>query len=306
MMVASLALHLGLGAGFALSYYHAHPFSAGDSAPDTTTSMIMLGSVQTPNLSPMHPFAPLASSALTNKPSSPVAPPTPPPAPIAKVSPPAAPTAYLALRANPNAHLSDIPPEEILSPHPVPLLDSEKGVVFVLDVSGSMYEPYAGATRLAFAREALARRILALPDGAPFAVILYAERSSRSGPLVAASALTRDAAVRFIMQDADCGGGTNLPDGLAWAAQLHAGSIIVISDGDLNTSLDNLLTQTDPLLGPKSTGPALTVVGIAPRVETKDEMILQALASHRGGVYRAEPLADASTLMANRVNPVSP
>jgi len=41
-------------------------------------------------------------------------------------------------------------------------------------------------------------------------------------------------------------------------------------------------------------------------VETKDEMILQALASHRGGIYRTEPLPDSATLVANRTNPTPP
>ena len=48
-------------------------------------------------------------------------------------------------------------------------------MVFILDISGSMYEPYAGSTRLAYARQTLSRRIRALKDGTPFAITLYAD-----------------------------------------------------------------------------------------------------------------------------------
>ena len=42
------------------------------------------------------------------------------------------------------------------------------------------YEPYAGTTRLAVARQALDRQILALKDGTPFALVLYAQRAIAS------------------------------------------------------------------------------------------------------------------------------
>ena len=60
--------------------------------------------------------------------------------------------------ANPNAHVAALPPEAVLSPCPAPRLDGANGVVFILDISGSMYEPYAGSTRLACARQILAGR----------------------------------------------------------------------------------------------------------------------------------------------------
>ncbi len=306
MLVASIALHIGLGAGFALSYFHTKASSTGNSNSDIPSEMTLIGSVETPTASPNHPSSLQASLSPGGKRSQTPSLPTPPPAPVQKAVPPVTPRASLALEANPNAHLRDIPFEAVLSPHPVPHLDGDKGIAFVLDVSGSMYEPYAGSTRLAFARTALEHRLRALPDGTPFAVILYAERSIPSGPLVAASDLTRDAAIRFMMHDVNCGGGTNLPDGLAWAVQLHTRNIVVISDGDLNTSLENLLINAGSLLGRKGASPALDIVGIAPRPHTDDELLLQALASHQGGPYHTEQLDDAPTLMANRTIPASP
>ena len=58
------------------------------------------------------------------------------------------------------------------------------GVVFLLDISGSMYEAYAGATRLALARKFLDRQIDALPNGTPFAIALYGESTLHNGRLV--------------------------------------------------------------------------------------------------------------------------
>jgi hypothetical protein len=199
-----------------------------------------------------------------------------------------------AREVNPNAHIAALPPDSILSPTPPPALNGASGVVFVLDISGSMYEPYNGATRLGFAREAVAQRIRALKDGTPFAIALYAQSAYISGPLVAASDATRAAALRFIMRDVDCGGGTNLPAGLTAAAQLRTGNIVVFSDGDLNMSAFNLLPQVRDILGPKGHCAALTVVGIAPRANVGDDRLLQRLADQEGGTFMAPSLDDGT------------
>ncbi len=203
----------------------------------------------------------------------------------------------LALEANPNAHLHALPPDAVLSPSPAPNLTSADGVIFVLDISGSMYEPYAGSNRLAFAREALSRRILALKDGTPFAITIYALRACNSGPLVAANVATRTAAVRFVMRDVDCGGGTNLPAGLKAAEQLRPGALVVVTDGDLNISAMNLASQARSILGPEGHCPDLTVVGIAPRSQACAERLLQGFADQQGGTYYGEQAEGAAELV---------
>jgi hypothetical protein len=159
-----------------------------------------------------------------------------------------------------------------------------------------MYEPYAGSTRLALARQELARRIEALKDGTPFAITLYAQNARNSGPLVAAGNATRDAAVRFIMRDVDCGGGTNLPAALASAAGLHTGSLVLASDGDLNIAAYKLQTAVQAILG---TGHGLTVIGIGPRPNTTAEPLLQGLADQQGGVYIAQQFQRNSRLLTS-------
>jgi hypothetical protein len=215
--------------------------------------------------------------------------PVPPVLPITRTELPVrTPPASLALETNPNAHIRPLAPEAFLSPNPPPHVNSADGTVFILDISGSMYESYAGSTRLAFARASLVRRIRALKDGTPFAITLYAERACTSGPLVPANDSTRDAAVRYLNRDVDCGGGTNLPAALASAQQLDPGTLVLATDGDLNITAFHLAAQARQLLGPQEHCPSLTVIGIAPRPDTGAERLLQGLADEQGGTYCGE------------------
>jgi hypothetical protein len=300
MLIVSLALHVGVTAGITLSYFHSEAVHFADSPAATTpTPPVMLLS--------SHKAATLQQPVL----AKPVVPalamiaPVPIPSlvlsPVKKSAHPTTPRPALAMEANPNAHIKPLPPESVLSPNPAPKLDGANAVVFVLDISGSMYEPYAGSTRLAFAREELSRQIRALKDGTPFAITLYALRACNSGPLVTASAATREAAVRFITRDVDCGGGTNLPAGLASAQQLRPGSLVLATDGDLNDTAFDLSAQARTLLGPESHGPSLSIVGIAPRLDTSAEQLLQSLADQQGGTYRAEEADRDSQLVTSAV-----
>ena len=199
---------------------------------------------------------------------------------------------------NPNAHLPPPSPDAVLAPVAAPRLDGTKGVVFILDISGSMYEPYGGATRLAFAREDLGERVRALPDGTPFAVVLYAKTACASGPLVAANTATREAAVRFLMRDVNCNGGTDLPAGLAAARALNTGALVLATDGDLNVSGTELMLQAREILGEAGTGPSLLILGIAPRPDTTADHLLEDLAGLEGGTYTVEQGGDETAMLA--------
>jgi hypothetical protein len=179
--------------------------------------------------------------------------------------------------------------DAILSPSPAPRVNSRAGVVFILDISGSMYEPYAGSTRLALARQILTQRIRNLADGTPFAITVYGETALRSGPLVPANDATRDAAVYFLTQEHACGGSTNLPVGLALAQELDMGAIVLVTDGDLNMDGTELLPRVRQIMGATGQCPALTIVAIAPRAQTRDEQLLQEIAQQQGGTLQSSP-----------------
>jgi Mg-chelatase subunit ChlD len=303
MLLASLALHVGLAMGIALFYFHGAttPVVALSEATTPAATVMLLRSEETPTFSQAASAKPTVSrSIVMNQPAA--LPLVEKALPAPTVMPPPA----LALEANPNAHIQALPPEAVLSPNRAPHLNSANGVVFILDISGSMYEPYAGSTRLAFARQTLCRQIRALKDGTPFAITLYAQRACASGPLVAANNATRAAAVRFVMRDVDCGGGTNLPAGLATAQQLHPGALVLATDGDLNTTAFNLMSQALDILGPEGHCPGLTIVGIAPRANTRDERLLQGLADQQGGTYCAEQFEDNTELVTSASGAIKP
>lgn len=305
MLLVSLALHVSVAVGIVLIFFHGTTPSETASSKETTPTVMLLGSEETPAV-PFHKLSSTRPAARAIAASSPAALPLLAKPLIEKTPPAVQPGQTLAQEANPNAHVKALPPEAVLSPNPAPHLNSTGGVVFILDISGSMYEPYAGSTRLAFARQALSRQIRALKDGTPFAITFYALSACNSGPLVAANDATREAAVRFIMRDVDCGGGTNLPAGLASAEQLHPGSLVLVSDGDLNISEMNLASKALGILGPKGDCPNLTIVGIAPRPNEDADRLLQELADQQGGTYRAEQFEGGPPLLTSAAGVIKP
>ncbi|MCE0497908.1 MAG: VWA domain-containing protein [Methylacidiphilales bacterium] len=283
MLGVSFALHAGLAAGVAIFDFHVHLASAPASTPQKTTNLVLIPSNQVParwQLAPIQQALPVLAQSLDQR-----------------YKPGTTTPAVIAFAASPNGEVRALSPESVLCPSPAPQLNPACGVVFLLDVSGSMYEPYAGATRLAFAREALTRRIRALVDGTPFAITVYGESAQNSGPLVPANNATREAAIEYINEEFDCGGGTNLPAGFASAQALHPGRLVLATDGDLNISLTDLLGDTAQILGADGQQPALSVVGISPRANTDAERQLHALADQEGGSYIEEAPADGNAAL---------
>jgi hypothetical protein len=291
-LIVSALLHAGVVGGVAIGYFlHGLTF-AKPAISSSQPTLVLVRHMAPPVIPVPAPAAPVVAKVD----------PTPAALPVQPITDKAKAThasTHAVAEINPNANVPVLPPEAVLSPTPPPVLDNHAGTVFILDVSGSMYEPYAGSTRLAYAREALSSQIRALKDGTPFAVTLYAMNARASGPLVAASDATREAAVRFLMRDVDCGGGTNLPAGLAVAQQLHAGSFVVATDGDLNMTTHELDTQAHAILGNAGQCPGLTIIGIGPRANTSAEHILQSLADQQSGTYRAEQFDGETPLITS-------
>ena len=161
-------------------------------------------------------------------------------------------------------------------------------IVFLVDISGSMYEPYGASTRVALARELVASHIRGLKDGTPFAVVVYGETALESGPLRVATTATRQAALQFLAAADDCGGGTNLPVALLSARELHPAAIFLATDGDLNMEGRELLPRALQILGPSGAAPRFDIVGIGPRPHTDAQRLLQSLADQEGGTYQTQ------------------
>jgi len=296
MLTVSVALHGAVAAGMAMRHFHPHT-PTGEVAPVTpATTLVLLTSEDMPDRH--QPVATTLSHAVASHAA--ILPSSPQPEAKSISTMTTTPPASLALEANPNAHIRAVPPASVLSPNPAPHLNGHDGVVFILDISGSMYEPFEGSTRLAFAREVLSRQIRELKNGTPFAITVFAQTARNSGPLVEANNATREGAIRFIREDIDCGGGTDLPTGLASAMKLGMGNLVLVSDGDLNTTLATLIDKARNILNPANHGPALTVVGISPRIDSDAVSLLRSLADQTGGKYSEAWLQKEEWLSANR------
>jgi hypothetical protein len=266
MVLTSLSLHVILLLLWLLSPAHSGGFGSGSS-----------------NLVP-GPIL-VFSKGISPQPAATAHPAPPPPAPNPSADAKAAPKPAAAAPTPPAS------PEAVMAGGGGPRL-SGGGVVFVLDISGSMYEAYGGSTRLVWARKFLDRQIAALPDGMPFAITLYGETTRQSGPLIRASNATRDAAQHYLGEDYDCGGGTDLPAGLARAQELHPAGIVIVTDGDLNIADDKLMSEARRILG--RPGPQLAVIAIAPRRGTDAEELLRDLVHQQMGTYQAFEVPGAS------------
>jgi hypothetical protein len=298
MLFLSITLHAALAVGFVLAHFHQPDAPASLPANVRQPSLVLISSeIAPPGPQSLAPSRPAVSSVTPSLPRPESSVPVPTIVPHESLVTDAKSSSVSKAEANPNANLPLPRAEAILSPNPPPPLNSSEGVVFLLDVSGSMYEPYAGSTRLMLAREELAGQIRSLKNGAPFAVTVYAQSAHNSGPLVAAGDATREAAVRFIMQDFDCGGGTNLPAGLASAQELHPGHIVLVSDGDLNANESDLLADARRILGAPGHGSALSIVAICPRSSTNAEQLLQGLADQQNGSCAVEPPPTQTALL---------
>ncbi len=305
MLIVSVALHLGVAAGIALSYFHGTAVPALTSFQETTpaSTVMLLRSQDISRISQTVQANP-AGSAITAALSSRL--PLPSPAVTEKTHPAATSPAALAVETNPNANVHAAPPDAVLSPTPAPRLNGADGVVFILDISGSMYEPYNGTTRLALARQTLSRQILALKDGTPFAITLYALRATTSGPLVAANDATRGGRSPFHHARCRLRRRHESAGRPGCAQQLHTGALVLISDGDLNMSTSNLTTRTAAILGPRDQCPSLTILGIAPRMDAGAERLMQKLADHQGGSYATEQPDGNAELLSSAANLIKP
>jgi hypothetical protein len=272
MVLTSLSLHvIALVIWLLAGYFRSSAGSGSGNESEPPGPVVILSKVIAPE-PPSHPPTPAASR-----------PPPKPPVVAAKSVPPPQP-----------ARDSSVSAEEILAGHGGPHLNG--GVVFLLDISGSMDEAYAGATRLALARKLIYRQIEALPNGTPFAIALYGETTLHSGPLIAANPATRTAAEQYLATDFDCGGGTNLSAGLDTAEYLHPACIVLVTDGSLNVANDKLMKDARRILG--RPGPQLSVFGVAPRPGTGDEELLQNLVHQQAGSYQSMDVPGATNAPA--------
>lgn len=161
---------------------------------------------------------------------------------------------------------------------------SGHSIVFLLDVSGSMYEETEeGMTRNTAARRILNDLVNALPDREKFTIVYYAESAVVASPLLQATCSGKEEAGRYVAQEVSCGGATNFPAGLLAACELHPSRIVVLTDGDLNMGYSDIVQNCESAVTHGL--PAITFLGIHPRIAHSDQELLEQLADRLDGSY---------------------
>lgn len=167
------------------------------------------------------------------------------------------------------------------------------GYLFILDASNSMNDPWAqGKTKLDWAKEALIQTIQAMPENAPFGVVVFGHRfpgdpkaqSCADIELVLAygihSAAERSALIEKV-QGISAKGWTPLAEALKFgASSAPAGTrLILLTDGEETCGGDPLSVAGELC----AKGYVVDVVGIA--LEAKAQSTLKSMAEKCGGKF---------------------
>jgi hypothetical protein len=160
-------------------------------------------------------------------------------------------------------------------------------VVFLLDVSGSMFERAPdGATRMQHARRHLAEVIENLPPGREFNVVLFAGGTQRFVPApVPATDENKAAAVKFLDTLPDFEGSTDLSAGLNDALALAPGEVFVVTDGMPNTGQPVTVPDLDTVWDGTVPRTPIHTIGFFLERDGADEKFLRQLSEQTGGLY---------------------
>lgn len=161
---------------------------------------------------------------------------------------------------------------------------ARRTIVFLLDKSGSMYETAGASRRIDLATRELCDLIQQLDPRLQFDIVLYAEKTVvfRSEAIPAGPDAKLEA-IRFLQQDAPCGGGTNFAAGYQAALALRPDTILVLTDGEFNALDQTLLTQVHRLREKSGSNVTLNALGFFPRPETNASRLLTRLCADSHG-----------------------
>lgn len=162
-------------------------------------------------------------------------------------------------------------------------------VVFVVDVSGSMYETVpGGGTRLSAALDQVAGAVEDLEPGREFNIVLFAGSTLWfAGRPVPADEDVKHAALQFLRDDHDLDGVTDLGAGIVDALSQQPGEIILVTDGLPNTRLDTLFAEVADTQERIGRPARIHAVGCCVSAGGGAEAFLQRLCAAHRGTYRA-------------------
>ena len=161
-----------------------------------------------------------------------------------------------------------------------------KVIVFIIDVSGSMYEKTGTTTRMARVFGELEQTIWSLAPEQKFNIVLFATKAvALTAAPVNATGENKMRASAFLASDVDCGGTTNMGEGLALAMAMRPEMILLLTDGEADSSPDSIKAQTELLRKKFCPSVKIYAVGFYLEAKSAPEQLLQDLTSSSNGEY---------------------
>ncbi|MDR1304131.1 MAG: VWA domain-containing protein [Verrucomicrobiales bacterium] len=159
-------------------------------------------------------------------------------------------------------------------------------VVFVVDVSGSMYEKTGTATRMARVFHELEQTVWSLGAEQQFNIVLFATRAVPLAPApLPATAEHQRRAAEFLAGEVDCGGTTNLGAGLALALTMRPDLLILLTDGEADSSPASIESQVELLRKRFCPAVRICAVGFYLAPDSAPERLLRSLSGSTHGEY---------------------
>lgn len=175
-------------------------------------------------------------------------------------------------------------------------LPSGQSVVFLLDQSGSMFEPVAGTTRARLAMGQLFKWLDLVGNDNLFNIVLYARKVLTFQPTpITVSPTERKNARNFLRSENDCGGTTEFLAGLEAALNNKPDTILIITDGDLNLAPYVVLRGARELRQRLSPSTRINVLGVYVRPATGAADTLARLARENDGQLELWPSKDGES-----------
>lgn len=162
-----------------------------------------------------------------------------------------------------------------------------KKVVFLIDVSGTMWNEIEGRWGFQVAQEEVIRCVKAMPPEMFFNVIYYSDSTAiMTSNLVAATPENKEMARRFLNMKPNLSGATDFFKGIQSAFQQRPQSIFIFTDGEMDIPRWKILSQMDSLK--EEMRQSIPIFGIGFFYEKNQESLdlLQKICFSTGGDFK--------------------
>ena len=167
------------------------------------------------------------------------------------------------------------------------LKSAVKKVIFLIDVSGTMWNEIEGKCGFEIAQEEVIRSIKWMPPEMVFNVIYYSDATSMLSPtLVSATVENKELARRFLRQKPMLSGATDFFKGIKTAFEQRPEAIFIFTDGEMDLPRWKIPSLMDSLK--ERAGVSIPVFGVGFFYEKNQESldVLQKICFTTGGDFK--------------------